>query len=42
VCLLEEELIGSVDSIARNYHELVCLEVQYNRDRYYFQNVPSW
>jgi hypothetical protein len=40
-CLLKEEEIGSVESIARNCHELVCLEVQHNGDEYYSQLVPG-
>jgi hypothetical protein len=35
--LFEEELIESVESVARNCHELVCLEVQHNGDENYFQ-----
>jgi hypothetical protein len=38
-CSLEEEQIGSIECVARNCHELVCLEVQYNGDGYYFQHV---
>jgi hypothetical protein len=35
-CLLGEEQIGSVESVARNCHELVHFEVYYNGDGYYF------
>jgi hypothetical protein len=35
-CSLEEEQTGSVEFVAWNCHELVCLGVQYNGDMYYF------
>ena len=34
MCLLEEEVIRSVESVSRNCKELVCLGVQYNGDGY--------
>jgi hypothetical protein len=40
--LFEEVQIGSIESVAQNCHELVCLEVQHNRDKNYFQHSLCW